>query len=381
TITLTEGELRILESLEIVGLGADQLTISAGGASRLFQIGGPGVQEYVFMGLTLADGDTANGTDDRHGGAIRLGAGDTAHIMECVLRDNRTPNRLGGAIYASGNLKMDRSAVINSGSGQGTVYIQNTTADFSNSTFSGNDGLFGTIWARGSSIDVAHCSFIDNTNLGNGSVGSAVFYSAEGVNAVASVTYEHTLFARNARSNFGVGGTAGTITVDSLGYNILDDDSGDDTPDPTDLLNTDPQVGPLEARDGTFAHFPLFGSPALNAGDPAAVAGQSGVPEFDQRGVGFDRVLEGRIDIGAIESTPEPVACSPADVTTDATANGVPDGVVTLSDFSFYLSLWSQNDAAADITADGVCDLGTAGDGVTLSDFSCYLSLWSQGCP
>ena len=30
-----------------------------------------------------------------------------------------------------------------------------------------------------------------------------------------------------------------------------------------------------------------------------------------------------------------------ADMTTDGTSNGVPDGSVTLSDFSYYLSLWS----------------------------------------
>lgn len=73
--------------------------------------------------------------------------------------------------------------------------------------------------------------------------------------------------------------------------------------------------------------------------------------------------------------------CCPADVTTDGASDGVPDGLVTLSDFSYYLSLWSTNAAEADITADGACAVGSGGDGVTLSDFSCYLSLWSTGCP
>jgi len=76
-----------------------------------------------------------------------------------------------------------------------------------------------------------------------------------------------------------------------------------------------------------------------------------------------------------------PCGCSPADLTTDGLANGVPDGVVTLSDFSFYLSLWSNSDPDADITTDGVCDPGVGGDGVSLSDFSCYLAVWSVGCP
>ena len=69
-----------------------------------------------------------------------------------------------------------------------------------------------------------------------------------------------------------------------------------------------------------------------------------------------------------------------ADVTTDGTANGVPDGQITLSDFSFYLSLWSASASQADLTTDGTAN-GTPDGQVTLSDFSFYLSLWSAGCP
>ncbi len=39
----------------------------------------------------------------------------------------------------------------------------------------------------------------------------------------------------------------------------------------------------------------------IDAGDPAAEAGNGNVPPFDQRGPGFDRELEGRIDIGVYE--------------------------------------------------------------------------------
>jgi len=74
--------------------------------------------------------------------------------------------------------------------------------------------------------------------------------------------------------------------------------------------------------------------------------------------------------------------CAPADITTDGACNfGTGDGVITLSDFSCYLSLWAQSDPNADITATGQCIRGTEGDGVDLSDFSCYLSEWAVGCP
>ena len=74
--------------------------------------------------------------------------------------------------------------------------------------------------------------------------------------------------------------------------------------------------------------------------------------------------------------------CSPAEVTTDGEGDAPPDGRVTLSDFSAYLSRWATNDPRADITLTGVCDVvAGGGDGVDLSDFSCYLATWSQGCP
>ncbi len=73
-------------------------------------------------------------------------------------------------------------------------------------------------------------------------------------------------------------------------------------------------------------------------------------------------------------------AACPADVTTDGTSNGIPDGAVTLSDFSFYLGLWGASDPAADVTTDGTAN-GIPDGSVTLSDFSFYLALWGAGCP
>ena len=62
----------------------------------------------------------------------------------------------------------------------------------------------------------------------------------------------------------------------------------------------DPLLGPLADNGGrTQTHDLLSGSPAFNAGDPNI----PGPPEFDQRGVGFDRIQHGVIDIGETEST------------------------------------------------------------------------------
>ena len=65
-----------------------------------------------------------------------------------------------------------------------------------------------------------------------------------------------------------------------------------------DQTNPDPLLGPLQDKGGqTFTHALLPGSPAIDAGDPNFTP----PPFFDQRGPGFNRVVNGRIDIGSLE--------------------------------------------------------------------------------
>ena len=77
---------------------------------------------------------------------------------------------------------------------------------------------------------------------------------------------------------------------------------------PGDQINTDPMLGPLQDNGGlTFTHALLPGSPAIDAGDPNFTP----PPFYDQRGLPFDRVRNGRIDIGSFEvqaprATPTP---------------------------------------------------------------------------
>jgi hypothetical protein len=86
--------------------------------------------------------------------------------------------------------------------------------------------------------------------------------------------------------------------VVSVGYNLSSDDAGGFLTETGDQINTDPMLGPLQNNGGpTFTHELLIGSPALNAGDPSF----SPPPDFDQRGAGFPRVFNARIDIGAFE--------------------------------------------------------------------------------
>jgi hypothetical protein len=78
----------------------------------------------------------------------------------------------------------------------------------------------------------------------------------------------------------------------------------DDSCDP--FLSGDPNLGPLQDNGGpTFTQALLPGSIAIDAGD------NNFIPSFyDQRGPGFDRIVNGAVDIGAFEvqGVPEPSA-------------------------------------------------------------------------
>ena len=93
---------------------------------------------------------------------------------------------------------------------------------------------------------------------------------------------------------------------------------------------TDPQLGPLANNGGpTRTRLPLAGSPAIDAGDPAF----GGSPTTDQRGTGFARVINGRLDIGATETRVPTLAATGLDSapTFWAASTGVATGALLLA--------------------------------------------------
>jgi hypothetical protein len=111
TITLTSGELAITKSLDIDGLGADQLTVSGNDASRVFR---------VTSGITVEIDDLTitHGRADKGGGI--WDAGGTLSLCHDVFSDNQ-------ALGAPG-----------SGAEGGGVFNQGGTLTVDDSTFSAN---------------------------------------------------------------------------------------------------------------------------------------------------------------------------------------------------------------------------------------------------
>src|SRR5207302_984726 len=175
------------------------------------------------------------------------------------------------------------------------------TLTVANSTFSGNSagyldyGWGGAIYNDGS-LGSATLT-LNNSTFGGNSAG----YHGGGIyNGSGMVTIRHTILNAGALGEnlFNAYGS-----VSSLGYNLSSDNGGGLLTATGDQINTDPLLGPLQDNGGpTFTHELLNGSPAIDAGDPNFNPNSFNPPMvYDQRGTGFNRVVNGRIDIGAFE--------------------------------------------------------------------------------
>jgi predicted outer membrane repeat protein len=131
-------------SLNIIGPGASQLTVSGNNARGIFHAVGlanPGLQ---ISGLTLSNG---NNVADLRGGAIFLAGGSPARISDTVLSGNTAPTK-GGAVYAlNGSLGVQRSTFTNNKAmgtdSGGAIDSYGAAVSVSNSFISGNSGDAG----------------------------------------------------------------------------------------------------------------------------------------------------------------------------------------------------------------------------------------------
>jgi hypothetical protein len=175
--------------------------------------------------------------------------------------------------------------------------------DIENSTFSGNSTPFsgGGIFNDGEQGN-AYLKIENSTFSGNSAVyyGGAIFNDAL-YGGRASLVIGNTILTAGVSDGTIVNLSDLSYTnarVTSLGYNLSTDGSEGLLTGPGDLLYTDPLLGPLANNGGptrTHARSPY--SPAIDAGNPAFTP----PPDFDQRGSGFPRIADGRIDIGAFE--------------------------------------------------------------------------------
>ncbi len=365
TITLTTAQILIDKSLTITGPGPGQLTVkrsTAGGTPsfRIFEIGFD--RTVTIQGLTLTNGSVGGSFPGNSGGGIYVGnamltinnsiiTGNSAalgggifndatngisasvDITRSTLSDNTAVT--GGGIYnygrglfifasvtltdstISGNIANYAGGVYNDGFDEGNAFLI-----ISNSTFSGNFASLsgGGIYNNGEGeSNNALVTLANSTMSGNSAgEGGAILNDAQ-QQGQATVTIGNTIL-KTGPSGQNVQNLGGF--VGSGGYNLSSDDAGGFFAAAGDQINTDPILGPLQDNGGpTFTHALLVGSPALNAGNPSFTP----PPDFDQRGTGFPRVFNTRIDIGSFEyqsvaPIPTPSPTPPASPTPTATS-------------------------------------------------------------
>jgi hypothetical protein len=162
----------------------------------------------------------------------------------------------------------------------GTVILSNSTVSGNYSGQGGGIFNFGMLMVTSSTVSGNSAS----PSLGCGGI--------RNLNPNGLVM-RNTILAGNYSQGDYYNDLYGRLTGD--GYNLIGNTNGGGGGfDPTDLLNVDPQLGPLQDNGGPTPTMALLsGSPALNAGDPT----QLGVA--DQRGV----LRTGGVNIGAYQAS------------------------------------------------------------------------------
>ena len=303
-INLTSGQLLIDKSLTIQGPGANLLTVqrSLAGGTPDFGIFNTQSGTVAISGLTVSNGNVG-------GGIFNSG---TLTLTNSTVSGNKS-SAFGGGVFNqnSGTLTLTNSTVSgNTASSGGGIFNQSGgTLTLTNSTVSGN----GSGGVGGGIVNGGTLTLTNNTVSGNtaGGVGGGIF------NSGGTVTLHNTIVAGNFQ---GAGAAANDIvgnTVDSSSsFNLIGTGgSGGLTNGVNNNLVgvADARLAPLANNGGpTQTHALLAGSPALDAGNNAAVTNPpfSGVAPFtDQRGTGFSRIVDGpdadttdTVDIGAFEA-------------------------------------------------------------------------------
>ncbi len=296
----------------------------------------------VTLTNSIVSGNSTTGRN-AYGGGI---SGGTVTLTHSIVSGNSTTgwNALGGGIFG-GTVTVTHSTVSgNSSTGAGggmfagnvtitdsSISDNSTTGDqfspgggvaaggdvtLTGSTVSGNStaGLSaggGGVWSFGA-ITLTHSTVTDNHTKGASATGGGInnfnFLDNEPITITGSIVAGNTAGGGEPDIEPGIG----TLTAR---YSLIGDNAGTglaeaQTADASgNLIGSaagagviNPLLAPLADNGGpTETHALLPGSPAIDAGDPTSVAGVGGVPEFDQRGAPFARVVGAAIDIGAFE--------------------------------------------------------------------------------
>ena len=282
------GDLDITDDLTVTGAGAATTIIDGNGIDRVFDVWA----HLNASGVTIRNGDAG-----------------------AALCPSGMPN--GGGIYSAGatpgtvSVTLTDAAVINNHAAHGGG-IENdvlSTLTLTGVTVGGNTA---SVAGGGIENEATPGATLTNVTVSSNTAGAGAGIMNDGDLTLDYVTISGNLLDgggdRTIRNTI-LASVPSDVNCSGGGALLAEDhnlDSGNTCgfTDPSDLINTNPDLGPLQDNDGpTFTH-------ALAAGSPAIDAGSSDCPPpvTDQRGV--MRPLDGNgdgtalCDIGAFEFQP-----------------------------------------------------------------------------
>lgn len=338
TITLSLNEIVIGSngSLTVTGPGADLLTMDGNLASRIIATSPNVIAE--ISGITFTRGNGVGAVNTGRGGAI-YNVGGTLVLRNVIVTGNSAPN--GGGLNNAGStgpsipatLTIENSIISGNtatGSGGGMQNFSTSTVTVTNSLFIGNVSN-GTTGGGGGQFNggvrITNSTFTGNSAPSGGGGG---MQSNGGLGAILT----NVTFSGNSSANNGGGIHRGTTNVNffirntivagnngtaaspdftnsaggnqSQGNNIIGNTGTSTGWIATDLLNTDPLLGPLADNGGpTQTFLPQPGSLAIEGGQNCVLDSSCSAnnPPFnvttDQRGV--TRPSGPLVDIGSVE--------------------------------------------------------------------------------
>jgi predicted outer membrane repeat protein len=279
--------------------------------------------------LNLINVEITGNTAGENGGGLYLDS-TYATIINSTIDGNVTEDYGGGISVDGGSLTISNTTISgNEGHIGGGIYAMDLYSDLMilNSTISGNhstnattvNGGGGGIYLYNNGAVLIQSTVTDNSSDAVTDAVGGIQSSGDPLVANPLVANDVTLIGSIVAGNdgFDIGSFGGSVLVAvEAEYSVLGaidplvtfvDGGG------TQVGVTDPMLGLLANNGGvTKTHALLAGSPAIDAGpDPVPVFDGN---EFDQRGVGFARIVFGVADVGAFEvqepPTPEPIAPS-----------------------------------------------------------------------
>ena len=374
------GDLDLMGQLTIKGAGADKTIVDAASLDRVFHVLPGAAVELRDLSIT--------GGSALEGGGIMVADGGVLLLRRTMIYGNDAET--GGGIYNAGSLEVNQSTIHHNSAtieGGGLFIAATAAASLENATISTNTATTAGAVFNSGSLELRSSTVAANQSI---SAAGGVVNDAGVTTVVNTIVADNT----NATSGMDVHGA-----VNSLGFNLIEISAGSSGWVASDLLESDPLLGPLQFNGGNvetvavWTHVPQVHSPAIDAGHSSAA------PAIDQRGIA--RPLDGNrdtiavADIGAVEryfGSVQGVRFL------DENENGIrDDGETVLAGLAVYIDTdqdeqYDNGEPIAFTEADGsyqftglapgtysVIDLPQQGWRQIRSDFGTELELSSQG--